>query len=262
MATKPKKTSEPKATKTSVHSTSSVRPSSEYSAAQIQVLEGLEPVRKRPGMYIGSTDIIGLHESLREIIDNSVDEALAGFAKNVWIVLNDDGSATVVDDGRGIPVDIMKHYKKSALEIVMTKLHAGGKFGGSAYKISGGLHGVGASVVNALSEWMWAEIKKDGKIYTQEYARGKVKSDLEKIKKSRLEHDFLENRESGTTITFFADKQIFSTIDFEFDTIKKLIRERAYLVPNLYFHLYDHRKERSKKLIFILKAASPRLFPN
>ncbi len=223
---------------------------SEYSAAQIQVLEGLEPVRKRPGMYIGSTDIIGLHESLREIIDNSVDEALAGFAKNVWIVLNDDGSVTVTDDGRGIPVDVMKHYKKSALEIVMTKLHAGGKFGGSAYKISGGLHGVGASVVNALSEWMWAEIKKDGKIYTQEYSRGKVKSDLEKIAKSRLEHDFLENRASGTTITFFADKEIFSTIDFEFDTIKKLIRERAYLVPNLYFHLYDHRKGREQEVNF------------
>jgi DNA gyrase subunit B len=223
-------------------------PKNDYSAAQIQVLEGLEPVRKRPGMYIGSTDIMGLHESLREIIDNSVDEALAGFAKNVWIVLNNDGSVTVADDGRGIPVDVMPHYKKSALEIVMTKLHAGGKFGGSAYKISGGLHGVGASVVNALSEWMWAEIKRDGKIYTQEYSRGKVKSDLETIKKSRLEHDFLENRESGTTMTFFPDSQIFSTIDFEFDTIKKLIRERAYLVPNLYFHLYDHREGREQQV--------------
>ena len=220
----------------------------DYSAAQIQVLEGLEPVRKRPAMYIGSTDITGLHESLREIIDNSVDEALAGSAKNVWIVLNDDGSATVTDDGRGIPIDIMPHYKKSALEVVMTKLHAGGKFGGSAYKISGGLHGVGASVVNALSEWMWVEIKRDGKIYTQEYARGKVKTDLVKAVKSRLEHDFLENREAGTTITFFADKEIFSTIDFEFDTIKKLIRERAYLVPNLYFHLYDHREGRQQEV--------------
>src|ERR1035437_1872480 len=158
-------------------------PNQEYSAAQIQVLEGLEPVRKRPGMYIGSTDVIGLHESLREIIDNSVDEALAGFAKNVWIVLNNDGSATVADDGRGIPVDIFKNYKKSGLEIVMTQLHAGGKFGGSAYKISGGLHGVGASVVNALSEWMWAEVERDNKIYTQEYSRGKTKSDLEIIKK-------------------------------------------------------------------------------
>ena len=222
----------------------------DYSAAQIQVLEGLEPVRKRPGMYIGSTDIIGLHETLREIIDNSVDEALAGSAKNVWIVLNNDGSVTESDDGRGIPVDIMKHYKKSALEIVMTKLHAGGKFGGSAYKISGGLHGVGASVVNALSQWMWAEIKRDGKIYTQEYAKGKVTSDLKMVAKSRLDHDFIENRESGTTMTFLPDKEIFSTIDFEFDTVKKLIRERAYLVPNLYFHLYDHREGRENEIHF------------
>ncbi|HUD04971.1 MAG TPA: DNA topoisomerase subunit B [Patescibacteria group bacterium] len=222
----------------------------DYSAAQIQVLEGLEPVRKRPGMYIGSTDIIGLHETLREIIDNSVDEALAGSCKNVWIVLNRDGSATVVDDGRGIPVDIVKNYKKSGLEIVMTKLHAGGKFGGSAYKISGGLHGVGASVVNALSEWMWAEVKRDNKIYTQEYARGIVKTPLETKTKSRLEHDFIENRQSGTTITFMADKDIFSTTDFEFDTIKKLIRERAYLVPNLYFHLMDQREGRQQEVNF------------
>jgi DNA gyrase subunit B len=240
-----KKTSTPKPLKIKVVEKVKVN---DYSAAQIQVLEGLEPVRKRPGMYIGSTDIIGLHESLREIIDNSVDEALAGFAKNVWIVLNNDGSVTEADDGRGIPVDIMPHYKKSALEIVMTKLHAGGKFGGSAYKISGGLHGVGASVVNALSEWMWAEIKRDGKIYTQEYSRGKVKSDLEIVKKSRLDHDFIEKKESGTTMTFFPDSQIFSTIDFEFDTIKKLIRERAYLVPNLYFHLYDHREGREQQV--------------
>jgi DNA gyrase subunit B len=222
----------------------------DYSSAQIQVLEGLEPVRKRPGMYIGSTDIVGLHETLREIIDNSVDEALAGYCKNVWIVLNNDGSATVVDDGRGIPVDIVKNYKKSGLEIVMTKLHAGGKFGGSAYKISGGLHGVGASVVNALSEWMWAEVKRDNKIYTQEYARGIVKTPLETKPKSRLEHDFIENRESGTTITFMADKEIFPTTDFEFDTIKKLIRERAYLVPNLYFHLFDKRDGKEQELNF------------
>ena len=243
------KTTEPKAPK-SVHSTSSVRPTSDYSAAQIQVLEGLEPVRKRPGMYIGSTDIIGLHETLREIIDNSVDEALAGSAHNVWIVLNNDNSATVSDDGRGIPVDIVKNYKKSGLEIVMTKLHAGGKFGGSAYKISGGLHGVGASVVNALSEWTWAEVKRDGKIYTQSYARGKVTSDLEVVKKSRLSHDFIENKESGTTTTFLPDKEIFQATEFEFDTVKKLIRERAYLVPNLYFHLYDHREGKEQEIHF------------
>jgi len=223
---------------------------SDYSAEHIQVLEGLEPVRKRPGMYIGSTDVTGLHESLREVIDNSVDEALAGFAKHVWIVLNDDGSATVADDGRGIPIDIMPQYKKSALEVVMTKLHAGGKFGGSAYKISGGLHGVGASVVNALSEWMWAEIKRNGKVYTQEYSRGKVKSELKTVTSSRLDHDFIHGRGSGTLITFLPDKQIFSSLDFDFETIKKAIRERAYLVPSLYFHLYDHRKERQQEINF------------
>lgn len=224
--------------------------SDDYSAAQIQVLEGLEPVRKRPGMYIGSTDIIGLHESLREIIDNSVDEALAGFAKNVWIVLNDDGSATVADDGRGIPVDIVKNYGKSGLEIVMTKLHAGGKFGGSAYKISGGLHGVGASVVNALSEWFFAEVTRDGKIYTQEYSRGKVMSPLKVVKESRLSHDFIHSRHNGTLSTFLPDKQIFQETTFDFETIKKAIRERAYLVPGLYFHLQDHRKGQEKEVNF------------
>jgi DNA gyrase subunit B len=223
-------------------------PKNDYSAAQIQVLEGLEPVRKRPGMYIGSTDIIGLHETLREIIDNCVDEALGGFAHNVWIVLNNDGSATVVDDGRGIPVDVMPQYKKSALEVVMTKLHAGGKFGGSAYKISGGLHGVGSSVVNALSEWMWVEVKRDKKIYTQEYSRGKVKSEFGTEPKSRLEHDFIEKRESGTTVTFKPDHEIFITVEFEFETIKKLIRERAYLVPNLYFHFMDHRQGKEQEV--------------
>lgn len=238
------------ASKTMEASKGVVTPKSDYGAAQIQVLEGLEPVRKRPGMYIGSTDTVGLHESLREVIDNSVDEALAGFAKNVWIILNNDGSATVVDDGRGIPVDMMPQYKKSALEVVMTKLHAGGKFGGSAYKISGGLHGVGASVVNALSEWMWAEVKKDGKVYTQEYSRGDVKSELKVENKSRLDFDFAENRESGTTVTFKPDAQIFSTVDFEFDVIKKAIRERAYLVPSLYFHLMDKREGRQQEVNF------------
>jgi DNA gyrase subunit B len=225
-------------------------PIQEYSAAQIQVLEGLEPVRKRPGMYIGSTDLTGLHEALREIIDNSVDEALAGFAKNVWIVLNDNGSATVADDGRGIPVDIVKNYNKSGLEIVMTKLHAGGKFGGSAYKISGGLHGVGASVVNALSEWLFAEVTWRGKIYTQEYARGKVTTDLKTVTTSRLSHDFVHGRGSGTLISFLPDKEIFQDTIFDFETVKKAIRERAYLVPSLYFHLYDHRKDQEKEINF------------
>lgn len=222
--------------------------STAYTSEQIQVLEGLEPVRKRPGMYIGSTDIVGLHETLREIIDNGVDEALAGHAKNIWITLNNDGSASVVDDGRGIPVDVMPQYKKSALEIVMTKLHAGGKFGGSAYKISGGLHGVGASVVNALSEWLFAEVKRGGKIYRQEYKRGTPKTGIVTNPKSATH--LLNSLNSGTAITFLPDKEIFATIVFDFDTIKKAIRERAYLVPSLFFHFYDNRKDQEKQIHF------------
>lgn len=229
--------------------TSSKSNSQDYSSQQIQVLEGLEPVRKRPGMYIGSTDVIGLHEALREIIDNAVDEALAGFAKNVWIYLNADGSATVADDGRGIPVDMHSVYKKSALELVMTKLHAGGKFGGSAYKISGGLHGVGASVVNALSKWVWVEVRRDNKIYTQSYAVGQPTSALEVVKQSRLQDVDPEIFEkSGTTSTFLPDDTIFQTTEFDFDVIKKQIRERAYLVPKIYFHFVDRRKEEIKEV--------------
>lgn len=221
----------------------------DYSAEQIQVLEGLEPVRKRPGMYIGSTDVYGLHEALREIIDNCVDEALAGSAKNVWIYLNRDGSATVCDDGRGIPVDMHPVYKKPALELVMTKLHAGGKFGGSAYKISGGLHGVGASVVNALSEWMWVEVRRDGKIFSQSYKRGNTTTELQVVKESKAENidPKIINR-NGTTVSFLPDKTIFQTIEFEFDTIKKQIRERAYLVPKLYFHFIDRRSDDIKEV--------------
>ena len=214
--------------------------SSEYSAKQIQVLEGLEPVRKRPGMYIGSTDLVGLHESLREIIDNAVDEALAGYAKNVWILLNPDDSATVIDDGRGIPVDIMPQFKKSALEIVMTKLHAGGKFGGSAYKVSGGLHGVGSSVVNALSQWMWVEVNRDNKIYHQDYKMGIPQNDVSIIKEAKI--NFAINWKRGTAVTFLPDHSIFPNIEFDFDNIKRMIRERAYLVPKLYFHFIDRRK--------------------
>jgi DNA gyrase subunit B len=220
--------------------------SSDYSAQQIQVLEGLEPVRKRPGMYIGSTDVIGLHESLREIIDNSVDEALAGFAKNVWLILNKDGSATVIDDGRGIPTDLMPAYKKSALEVVMTKLHAGGKFGGAAYKISGGLHGVGAAVVNALSTWLWVEVLRNGKVHRQEYKIGIPQTEVEIAKESKS--PIKTNRSSGTITTFMPDNTIFQTTEFDFDTIKKMIRERAYLVPKLYFHILDYRKDELKEV--------------
>ncbi len=227
----------------------SMAKSSDYSAQQIQVLEGLEPVRKRPGMYIGSTDVIGLHESLREIIDNSVDEALASFAKNVWISLNKDGSATVSDDGRGIPVDMMPQFGKSALEIVMTKLHAGGKFGGGAYKISGGLHGVGAAVVNALSTDMWVEVKKGSKIYRQQYKTGIPQGDVAVVKDPFTPAIFpLKESETGTTTTFFPDTTIFQTGEFDFEYIKKMIRERAYLVPKLYFHLFDKREGKEKEI--------------
>ncbi len=223
----------------------------DYSAQQIQVLEGLEPVRKRPGMYIGSTDLIGLHESLREIIDNAVDEALAGFAKNVWISLNSDGSASVSDDGRGIPVDMMPQYKKSALEIVMTKLHAGGKFGGGAYKISGGLHGVGAAVVNALSKDLWVEVRKGKSVYRQEYAIGKPKGDVAITKNSLTPTIFPTRPDTdGTTVTFFPDTTIFQTGEFDFEMIKKMLRERAYLVPKLFFHFEDHREGKEKEISY------------
>ncbi|HEV2339296.1 MAG TPA: DNA topoisomerase (ATP-hydrolyzing) subunit B [Patescibacteria group bacterium] len=222
---------------------------SDYSAQDIQVLEGLEPVRKRPGMYIGSTDLIGLHESLREIIDNAVDEALAGFAKNVWISLNADGSATVSDDGRGIPVDIMPQYKKSALEIVMTKLHAGGKFGGGAYKISGGLHGVGAAVVNALSKKLWVEVKKGSNVYRQQYEKGVPTTEVETVKDPLLSTIFpSKHSPNGTTVTFFPDTTIFQTGEFDFEIVKKAIRERAYLVPKLFFHLFDRRNAKEKEI--------------
>ncbi len=228
--------------------------SSSYTAKNIQVLEGLEPVRKRPAMYIGSIDTIGLHETLREIIDNAVDESLAGHAANVWVILNRDGSATVVDDGRGIPVDRVPGYKKSALEIVMTKLHAGGKFGGGAYKVSGGLHGVGSSVVNALSQKMWVEVRRDGKLYRQEYQKGIPESDIKELKfsESRLTDILAESRlkdlKTGTAATFFPDSGIFTDIEFDSHIAIKLIRERAYIVSKLYFHFYDRRPDREKEL--------------
>ncbi len=221
----------------------------DYSAKQIQVLEGLEPVRKRPGMYIGSTDVVGLHECLREIIDNSVDESLAGHAKNVWIIINKDGSATVVDDGRGIPTDTVQGYGKSGLEVVMTKLHAGGKFGEGAYKVSGGLHGVGASVVNALSNNMWVEVRRNGKVYRQEYSRGIPQTDLQelKISESRLNDSLIAAKfkglKNGTTVSFTPDDSIFQTVNFEDPMILRMIQQRAFLVSGLFFHFFDLRGE-------------------
>ncbi len=218
--------------------------STSYEAKHIQVLEGLEPVRKRPGMYIGSTDQRGLHHLVTEIVDNSVDEALAGFAKNVWITIHPDYKVEVVDDGRGIPV--AKHPKvgKSTLEVVMTMLHAGGKFGGGGYKVSGGLHGVGASAVNALSEWLRVEVKRDGKIYSQEYKAGNPQAPVKEgdapYPDGRTAEAW-ESAESGTRTIFLADKSIFSTLEVDFATIDAKLRDRAYLVAGLAFHLYDER---------------------
>jgi len=225
----------------------------DYTASQIQVLEGLEPVRKRPGMYIGSTDTRGLHECLREVVDNSVDESFAGVAKNVWVILGKDGSATVKDDGRGIPVD--KHKSGvSALEVTMTKLHAGGKFGGGAYKVSGGLHGVGASAVNALSSYFRAVVIRDGKIYYQEYKAGKPFSKVSEATKTQVEKWFpdgthinggnlLTSGNSGTIITFQPDNKIFETTEFDKEKVKNHLKDRAYLVPTLAFHFYDERDD-------------------
>jgi DNA gyrase subunit B len=220
-----------------------------YTAAQIQVLEGLEPVRKRPGMYIGSTDSRGLHECIREIIDNSVDESFAGTAENVWVILHQDGSATIRDDGRGIPVD--KHASGiSALELTMTKLHAGGKFGGGAYKVSGGLHGVGASVVNALSSHFRVIVLRNNKAYFQEYKRGKplgkVKTATQDMLNKWLPREWginLNNGETGTITTFMPDKKVFGDISFNKDKVKALLKDRAYLVPKLSFHFKDERDD-------------------
>ena len=213
-----------------------------YTAKDIQVLEGLEPVRKRPGMYIGSTDINGLHELVKEIIDNSADEALAGFARNVWLVISKDNKISVVDDGRGIPVEPHPKVKKSTLEVTMTVLHAGGKFGKGAYKVSGGLHGVGASAVNALSEWMRVEVRRDGKIYAQEYKRGKPQTKVEAVQKTQIP-DFIPAPKTGTATFFLPDKTIFSATSVDFKAIAKRIKERAYLVAGLFFHLYDLRHD-------------------
>lgn len=198
-----------------------------YTARDIQVLEGLEPVRRRPGMFVGSTDARGLHHILTEIIDNSVDEALASFATEIWVTLNPDGSATVQDNGRGIPVERHK-IGKSALEVTMTRLHAGGKFGEGAYKVSGGLHGVGASVVNALSEWLQVEVHRDGWAWIQRYKKGKPEGAVKKTEKVK---------DTGTITTFLPDKTVFTTVSWNQKFIEDSIRNRAYLIAGLTFHL-------------------------
>ena len=208
----------------------------EYGADQIQILEGLEAVRKRPGMYIGSTSERGLHHLVYEIVDNSVDEALAGFCKNIYVTINKDNSITVEDDGRGIPVGINEKAGKSALEVVFTVLHAGGKFGGGGYKVSGGLHGVGASVVNALSTWLSVEVCKEGKIYAQSYRRGKADDDV------TIVGNCAEDAH-GTKVRFLPDDTIFETTIFEYDVLKKRLRETAFLTKGLRIVLTDDRPE-------------------
>lgn len=218
---------------------------STYDASQIQVLEGLEPVRKRPGMYIGSTDTRGLHHLVKEVVDNSIDEALAGHAKNIWVTLHKDNYVTVADDGRGIPIDIHPKTGKSALEVIMTTLHAGGKFGSDGYKVSSGLHGVGVSAVNALSDFVRVEVKRANKVYFQEYARGVPKADVREIKESDkklpFETSFDWKISTGTKTTYLADASIFSTIVPEFEKVKRQLRQVAYLVAGISFHLYDER---------------------
>ena len=208
----------------------------EYGADQIQVLEGLQAVRKRPGMYIGSTSIRGLHHLVYEIVDNSVDEALAGYCKNITITLNSDNSVTVEDDGRGIPVGINHKTGVSAVELVFTKLHAGGKFGGGGYKVSGGLHGVGASVVNALSTWLEVEVCREGKVYMQRYERGKVCFPLKEIGTCEEEH-------TGTKVTFSPDPEIFEDTVYDYDTLRTRLRETAFLTKGIRISLKDERGE-------------------
>lgn len=215
-----------------------------YDAGDIQVLEGLEPVRKRPGMYIGSTDEHGLHHLVTEVVDNSIDEALAGYCTKIEVVLNFDGSCSVIDNGRGIPTGIIPKEGKSAVEVVLTKLHAGGKFGGEGYKISGGLHGVGVSCVNALSKYMRADVYQNGKHHKIEFSRGKALASLQVVG---------DTDRRGTTITFLPDEEIFETVEFNFETMKNRFREIAFLNKGLVISLEDKREGQERKEVFEFK---------
>ena len=209
----------------------------QYGADQIQILEGLEAVRKRPGMYIGSTSARGLHHLVYEIVDNAVDEALAGYCDSIEVFINEDNSITVVDDGRGIPVDIQKKAGIPAVEVVFTILHAGGKFGNGGYKVSGGLHGVGASVVNALSEWLEVQVYRDGNVYQQRYERGRTMYPLKIVGTCSPD-------QHGTHVSFLPDKEIFEETVFDYDTLKMRLRETAFLTKNLKIVLHDEREEK------------------
>ena len=208
----------------------------DYDASQIQVLEGLEAVKRRPGMYIGSTAFHGLHHLVKELVDNAIDEAMGGYCNHIEVTVHGDNSVTVTDNGRGIPVDMHEKMHKSALEVALTVLHAGGKFGGSGYKVSGGLHGVGLSVVNALSTWLIAEVKRDGKLYYQEYSYGEPKAPVKAIK------DIPEG-ESGTSITFLANDKIFDEVNYNFDILADRMRELAFLNAGVRITVSDERAE-------------------
>ncbi|HEY4687364.1 MAG TPA: ATP-binding protein, partial [Candidatus Subteraquimicrobiales bacterium] len=212
-----------------------------YSAKDIAVLEGLEAVRKRPSMYVGSTGPKGLHHLVYEVVDNSIDEALAGFCKNITAVIHSDNSVTVTDDGRGIPVGNVPRFNRPALEIVLTKLHAGAKFGGKGYRVSGGLHGVGLSVVNALSAWLRVEVRRDGKRYQQKYERGNPLTDVEVCG---------DTKETGTIVTFLADTKIFEDIEFEAEVLSHHLQEVAFLNKGLKVRLKDERQSPPEDQLF------------
>src|SRR5213596_2340344 len=201
-----------------------------YDAQQIQVLEGLQAVRKRPAMYVGSTDSRGLHHLVHEVVDNSIDEAMAGFCKEIQVTLNEDGSVTVADDGRGIPVDLHPKYKVPGVELVLSRMHTGGKFERKMYRVSRGLHGVGLSVVNGLSERLEVRVRRDGKEYRMRFERGQKASDLEVVGKAQG---------TGTTITFRPDPQIFEEIEFDYDTLEARLRELAFLNAGLRITIED-----------------------
>ena len=209
----------------------------DYGASQIQVLEGLEAVRKRPGMYIGSTGPRGLHHLVYEIVDNSVDEALAGYCDKIVITILESGGVRVVDNGRGIPVDVHPVEKKSTVEVVLTILHAGGKFGGGGYAVSGGLHGVGSSVVNALSSKLEVEVRRQGAVYTQRYHNGVPEAPLEKVG---------ESDETGTTITFWPNGEIFESVEFDYETLRSRFQQMAFLNKGLRIELTDERTSRDE----------------
>jgi DNA gyrase/topoisomerase IV subunit B len=206
----------------------------DYTAGQIQVLKGLEAVRKRPGMYIGSTAARGLHHLVYEVVDNAVDEAMAGYCTEIDVILHEDDSVTVSDDGRGIPVDVHPTEGVPGVELAMTTLHAGGKFDRTTYKVSGGLHGVGVSVVNALSEWLEVEVKRDGRVYRQRFAQGIKETDLEDV-------DKVKKNDSGTTVSFKPDTEIMTETRFAFDTLANRLREMAFLNKGLRIRLVDER---------------------